>query len=184
MARILLVDDDPEFAGYLADRLQGQGHDVHCLDLAEEGLRLLEEGGPFDVVLLDNKMPRMSGLEFLAALQKTDVSVPVILMTSVHNDRTAIQATNLGAFTYVIKPLDEQEIPGELAPALRDALENRRRPHPVPLPRPDNSVDEDDSLIVGKSRAILEVLMRAGRLAELDESVLILGETGTGKDLV
>jgi DNA-binding NtrC family response regulator len=184
MSRILLVDDDPEFAGQLRDCLGEQGHAIHCLDQAEEGLRLLAADEPFDLVLVDNKMPRMSGLDFLAALQKTEVSTPVVLMTGSHNDRTAIQATNLGAFAYVIKPLNEEEILAEFAPVIREALEITRRPPPVALPHRAEPADEDDSVIVGRSRAILDVLKRVAKLAELDETVLILGETGTGKDLV
>src|SRR5439155_17598036 len=98
MAKILLIDDDVDFAEFLQGELSKQGHEVHWLGLAEEGLRLLTSGKKFDVVLLDNKMPRMSGLEFLAALKQSEVSLPVILLTGAHTDRTVIQAMNLGAF--------------------------------------------------------------------------------------
>jgi DNA-binding NtrC family response regulator len=183
VARILLIDDDTHFAESLQDRLRSLGHEVQWFELAEDGLRLLLSGVPADLILLDNRMPRMSGLEFLAALKKTEAAIPVVLMTNAHNDRTVIQAMNLGAFAYVIKPTDEEEILDELQGILKDALEITRRPRPVPLPRPAAG-DEDDSLIIGRSKAILKILQLIGRHADLDESVLILGETGTGKDLV
>src|SRR4051812_8645900 len=182
MARILLIDDDPEFSEVVADVLRHKGHDVHCHDTAEDGLEALA-AAPFDLVLLDNRMRgREAGLDFLATAQAHDIRVPVVLMTSVHIDRTVIQAMNLGAFGYVIKPDDFSQIAAELDPIIHEALEITRRPESVPIPRPD--APADDSLIVGRSRAMIEVLMRIGRLSKVQETVLILGETGTGKDLV
>src|SRR5438309_947416 len=131
MARILLIDDDPDFSEALSPRLQQLGHAVQAVGLAEEGLRLLTVPDSFDLVLVDNKMPRMSGLEFLAALVERGLHVPVILMTSAHNDRTVIQAMNLGAFAYVIKPLASEEMMRELEPALGEALAVTRRARPV-----------------------------------------------------
>src|SRR4051812_41558147 len=96
MARVLLIDDDEDFSQALQDNLSEQGHEVRWLDLAEDGLRLLASAEKFDLVLLDNRMPRMSGLEFLAALKNSQACAPVILMTSAHTDRTVIQAMNLG----------------------------------------------------------------------------------------
>ncbi len=184
MARILLIDDDRDFADFLQHFLAGLGHEVRWFDQAEQGLRLLAAREPFEVVLLDNRMPGMSGLEFLAELKKTDPSTPVILMTGAHNDRTAIQAINLGAHDYVLKPTgdEEEQALNKLRCALEEALALTRRPRPVPLPQTDRA--EDDSVIVGRSKRILDVLRQVGRYADLDETVLILGETGTGKDLV
>src|SRR5688500_4390914 len=136
MARILLIDDDPDFSEALAAQLERVGHEMIRLSLAEKGLDLLV-AEPFDLVLLDNKMPRMSGLEFRAARRERGLSVPVILMASAPNDQTVIQATYLGAFGYVTKPLGYDEIMAELEPTLRQALEVTRRPEPVKLPAPD-----------------------------------------------
>ena len=181
MARILLIDDDADFAETLRGKLCAQNHQVRWLDSAEDGLKLLAAAEPFDLVLLDNKMPRMSGLEFLAALKKSDAVVPVVLMTGAHNDRTVIQAMNLGAAAYAVKPLDDDF--SDLQATVHDELRVNRRPRRVPIPQPDREGD-DDSIIVGKSKSILKVLMRAARCAQMEETVLILGETGTGKDLV
>jgi DNA-binding NtrC family response regulator len=183
VARILLIDDEPEFSAELCRQLEQLGHEVVGHDLAEDGLRHLANGKT-DLVLLDNKMPRMSGLEFLDALGEGAAAVPVILMTSAHNDRTVIQAMSKGAFAYVIKPAALDEIMRELEPVLHEAQEITRRPQPVQLHKPDDKADADDSLIIGRSKPILEVLKRIGKIARTEETVLIRGETGTGKDLV
>ena len=180
MARILLIDDDADFAETLRGRLDEQDHEVRWLDLAEDGLKLLASAEPFDLVLLDNKMPRMSGLEFLSALAQSDLAVPVVLMTGAHNDRTVMEAMDRGAAAYAVKP-DDGDF-SDLLGVLHDELRANRRPRPVHIPEPDQ--DGDDSIIVGRSKAILKVLMQAARCARMDETVLILGETGTGKDLV
>jgi two-component system nitrogen regulation response regulator GlnG len=179
-----LLDDDIDFSEALRDELRQLGHEVVCLEMAEDGLGLLAAAEKIDLVLLDNLMPRMSGLEFLAALRQRNLDVPVVLMTSAHNDRTAIQATNLGAFDYVLKPRGGEPILGELGPVIPEALKIRRPPERVALPRPDAQDPEEGCLIVGRSKPVREVLRRIGQLVRVDETVLILGETGTGKDLV
>src|SRR5262245_17346424 len=107
MARILLIDDDGDFAECLRENLSDRGHDVRWLGLAEDGLRFLASAEKIDLVLLDNKMPGMSGLEFLEALKLGETATPVILMTAAHNDRTVFRALDLGAFAYAVKPMGE-----------------------------------------------------------------------------
>jgi DNA-binding NtrC family response regulator len=186
MARILLIDDDADFAGEVSERLSQLGHQVRYLDNPEEALALACSGDHFDVILLDNKMPRMSGLGFLEAAGRRGCRVPVILMTSAHLDATAINAVNLGAFDYVIKPIDLDEFIADLRPIIERAAEVSRRPAAVPLPENPAAEPEpaEQSVIVGKSKPMIELLIQIGRLARLDDSVLILGETGTGKELV
>src|SRR5262249_21727374 len=179
------IDDETAFAEELQQRLAQMGHHAHGEDTGEGALRLLSSGEPFDLILLDNKMPRMSGLEFLEAAGKRGWRVPGILMTSAHQDRTAIEAVRLGAFTYVIKPIDLDDLLAELEPLIEEVMELTRRPWRVPLaPAPLPGEAAEESALVGRSRPMLELLMRVGRLARLDETVLIRGETGTGKDLV
>jgi two-component system NtrC family response regulator len=183
MAKILLIDDDLEFGEAVQEALRALGHEVHCLGSAEDGLRRLA-AEPFELVLLDNLMPRMCGLEFLRALAERSLRLPVILMTSIHNDSTAIQAMNLGASDYAIKPEEHDAIAVTLGPVIAEALAVHRRPPPVQLPDPGADDAADDSLIVGRSKLMLDVFKCIGRLTRVDETVLILGETGTGKDLV
>ncbi len=115
MATILLIDDDADLSRFLLLSLEQQGHRVACLERAERGPEILGQQA-FDLVLLDNKMPGMSGIEFLAALQRRGLGVPVILMTGHATTDTAIQAMNLGAFDYVIKPLELDQLVDELGP--------------------------------------------------------------------
>lgn len=180
MAKILLIDDDPEIHEALRGPLRQIGHIVTYLDHADGGLHALK-AERYDVVLLDNRMPRMTGLEFLESLKKQGVSIPVILMTSSLTDQTVIQATKMGALAYVLKPVVFDDIMTELEPELRRALEIGRRLEEVPIPKPNAT---EDSLIGGRSRPMIEVFKQIALASDSDEPVLILGETGTGKDLV
>src|SRR5204863_4124074 len=92
VASILLIDDDTDLTGFLRAELEARGHAVRCLDRAEDGPDLLL-GTPFHLVLLDNKMPGMTGIEFLEALRERGVAVPVVMMTGASTSETAIQAT-------------------------------------------------------------------------------------------
>jgi len=183
MAEILIIDDDAEFSDALRACLQDEGHAVRCVELAEDGLRLVVQHS-FDLILLDNKMPRMSGLDFLAALKKERANAPpVVLMTSAHNDNTAIQATKMGAFAYVIKPVDFKAIMHDMESDIHRALKVGRPVPPIAIPQGDGKSATDESVMIGRSKALRAVFQRIG-LLEGDESVLILGETGTGKELV
>jgi DNA-binding NtrC family response regulator len=182
VARILLIDDDESFSRELQALLTARGHSVRWLDSAEEALRAAPAGG-FDLLLLDNKMPRMSGLEFLDAARQAGLGVPVVLMTGAHHDQTVIKAMSLGAFDYVIKPVDLERLLADLEPIIGAALDVDPCPPHVEIPEaPAEPVPE--STIVGASKPMLKVLKDIARLARVDETVLILGETGTGKDLV
>jgi DNA-binding NtrC family response regulator len=169
--------------------LEARGHQVEWLDRAEQGPAVLS-AAPFDLVLLDNKMPGMSGIEFLEAIQDQAIDVPVILMTGHATYETAIRAMNLGAFDYLIKPDDFGALARELQPLIREALELTRPAKDVrisadaPPGRPASGYPAAESLLVGKSKLMVEVYKLIGRFARGDDPVLILGETGTGKELV
>jgi CheY-like chemotaxis protein len=176
---MLIIENDKEFLEELSDQLSQADHDVSCGEDAEEGLSQLA-ARDFDVVLVDNGLPRMNGLEFLRELKDRRSQVRVILMTGVYNSDTVIQAPALGAAWYVTKPGDEADLVRELAPHLVKAIEV-----PPPSPSTPPPSGEEDCLIVDpRSEAMQGVLLRIGKLAALDESVLILGETGTGKGAV
>src|SRR5262245_54520803 len=109
LARILLIDDDADLTDFLRHDLEVLGHRVVCLHRAADAPGLLAHS-PFDLVLLDNRMPGMTGIEFLEALRERGVEVPVVLMTGDSTSDTAIQATRLRAFDYVVKPPDYQAL--------------------------------------------------------------------------
>lgn len=183
MARILLVDDDADFSDRLREELEELGHQVVCLDRAKGGPDLLANED-FDLVLLDNRMPGMSGIEFLAALKQREIELPVILMTGHATADTAMQAVNLGAFEYVIKPLEVGELVKELQPLIAKALASGRPKKRVQLPGEATATDIAGPLMLVKSRPMIEVCKLIARVARSNASVLIHGETGTGKDLV
>jgi two-component system response regulator AtoC len=183
MARILLIDDDPDLCRFLQDRLEENGHHVESLERAETAPALLA-GLAFDLVLLDNKMPGMSGIEFLAALQERGIRVAVILMTGHTTTDTAIRAMNLGASDYVVKPGDYDELYQELKGPIGEALKMTRAALEVPVVFEDVPDGTAGPVLLGKSKPMLEVYKLIGRFAKSDAAVLIQGESGTGKDLV
>jgi DNA-binding NtrC family response regulator len=182
VAKLLLIDDDDDLVRFLRSELEEHGHAVECPPRAEDGPGVLARGG-FDLVLLDNKMPGMSGLEFLEALQRRGIDVPVILMTGYATTDTAIRAINFGAFDYVVKPDDFQTLFRELEPLVAEALAIARPVKRVQIPADAPARPDSGPMLVGKSKAMVEVYKLIGRFARGDDAVLILGETGTGKEL-
>ncbi|HEY7309524.1 MAG TPA: sigma-54 dependent transcriptional regulator [Gemmataceae bacterium] len=188
MARLLLIDDDSRLASYLQAQLTQKGHSVRCLEEAEPALALLEDSEcAFDVVLADCWLPGMSGLEFLADLRQRGILVPILLMTGQTTPDTAIRARQLGAWDYVVKPLDAKQLVNTLEPLIEEMLKilrlNRERVH---LPPPDMTVPHDasSSLLLGNSEPMQKVYKRIGDIAQSNLSVLIRGENGTGKELI
>jgi DNA-binding NtrC family response regulator len=183
MARILVIDDDATFSRLLRAELEGHGYGVACLGRAEGGPDVLATG-EFDLVLLDNHLPGLTGIEFLGALKQHDIRLPVILMTSYGTANTAIEATRLGAYAYVIKPLDVGEMFRELDPLIQEALAIDWRPERVRLPGDAAPDDGTGPQLLGNGKSMQKVCGLIGKCADGDEPVLIRGETGTGKELV
>ena len=183
MAQILLIDDDVDLAGELAEALEAAGHRVTRLERAERGPDLLARQ-PFDVVLLDNKMPGMSGIDFLAALRQRETRVPVILMTGYADTDTVIRAVKLGAFDYLVKPDDYAALFDALTGLIGKALEIDWRPPVVRVAAGAAAEGASGRLMLGRCEAMLRVSGLIARVADSREPVLILGETGTGKELV
>ena len=183
MPKILLIDDDADLTRYLQLELEGHGHYVHCLECAERGPEVLASEA-FNLVLLDNKMPGMSGIEFLAALHQRGLGVPVILMTGHGTTDTAIQAMNLGAFDYVIKPMDYGPLSQELMPLIQKALEIAQPLNDVVRLPGEDRASGAETVLLGTSKLMQEMYKAIGKVAKSDAPVLIQGETGTGKELV
>jgi DNA-binding NtrC family response regulator len=184
MAKILVIDDDVDFGELVAEQVRKRNHRVMTLDCAEEGLKLLsKENHGFNLVIVDNMMPRMNGLEFLAEYVSRSNPVPVVLMTGSPSDKTAIQAMKIGAFDYVVKPIEAEAIMNELRPIIEEAVRLIPPKEYVPPDLNEKGIDLE-SAIVGRSKAIQDVFKLVGRCARQSANVLITGETGTGKDLV
>jgi len=105
MPRVLIVDDEPDFVELLREFLTAKGYEVAAASNGEEALRKVKEDRPH-LVLLDVRMPRMSGLEVLKQLREIDHEVGVIMVTAVNEEVTGREALKLGAFDYITKPLD------------------------------------------------------------------------------
>jgi DNA-binding NtrC family response regulator len=185
VARILLIDDDPDLARFLQEALAGHGHEVHWLERAEAGPQLLTAARPpFRLVLLDVNLPGMSGIEFLETLRARAIQVPVVLVTGDDTSDMFIRAHKLRAHDYVVKPEDYQSLAGKLLPIICDALAITEPQPKVPL-LPEAPVQPSPGpSLVGRSDAMREVYRLIAQFAETDDAVLIRGETGTGKELV
>ncbi len=185
MSKILVIDDDRSVRHLIEKAFEQHDAMVVSAASAEEGLRLQGEVQP-DVVLLDILLPKTSGLELFEKLREADAKLPIIFITSLASSETAIKAMTLGAFDYLLKPLDLariQELVGQ-------ALEIRRLMNiPVDLPGSSRPIHEDATAVrsdtlVGQSAQMQEVYKAIGRVAPQDVTVLIRGESGTGKELV
>ena len=183
MARILIVDNDEGLVHFLTRLFVKQGHEVaSCTDGASSLERLKSEA--FDLILLDYKMPGLNGLETLVEIKCAQIRTPVIVMTAYGTTETAIEAMKLGAYDYLLKPFDTEGLKRLAA----DALEvNRLMKEIVSLPSSVTKIlPAARSLvrIVGASSQMQRVFKLIGQVAEKDVTVLITGDSGTGKELV
>jgi len=175
---LLIVDDDAQLRRSFVRILQEEGHTVHTASSGEEGVALAASCEP-ELAILDVRLPSMTGLEAFREIHRKSPKLPVIIMTAFGTTETAIEATRLGAFDYVLKPF---EIPAMLE-LIRQALEAgrlmRSRVEMDALPASTST-----EALVGRSPAMQEVYKAIGRVAPTDATVLIRGESGTGKELV
>lgn len=174
---ILVAEDDPDIAASLEMILSGEGY---LITLCGDGAEALEvaDAGDHDLVLTDFRMPGLGGLELLRRLREARPQRPVILMTAHGNTDLAIEATKLGAYDYLLKPFDIAELLGTVGQAMRASRTVTRR---VRLGEPARAGQPG---LIGRCRSMQRVYKDIGRFAPTDTSVLILGETGTGKELV
>ena len=176
---ILVVDDELAVRHSLSNWFRKDGYDVETAENATEALRRLQQR-PFHVALLDIKMPGMDGMELLEHVRRLDPRLSVIMITAFASVETAVQSLKEGAFDYVTKPVD----PDELSHLVRRALERRRlQEENVQLKQTIDEMVGADT-IVGSSPQIRKVLELVQHVAPTDATVLIRGESGTGKELV
>ena len=179
---VLLVDDEPKIRQALAKALRDEGHDVNATGSPREALRLVGER-PFDLLVVDNLMPELSGLELIREVVGATGAAerPQILMMTAHATvQSAIEAMKLGALDYLQKPFEIDEFLVVAARAIE--LGRLRTHHDYLITERDEQFDHYG--IVGRSRAIQEVVQKAHLVAQSRSTVLIVGETGTGKELV
>lgn len=175
--KILFVEDEPEMLQFLTRYFLRKGYRVTASASAEDAWTLLSETA-YDLVVCDQAMGGLSGLDLLKMIRETDRDLPFIMITGAGTIESAVEAIKIGAFHYVTKPFK----PGELAILASRAIEfgklHRRlaRIH----------ADEDESeraVVIGKNRRILEIMQTIEKISGSDAPVLIQGETGTGKSV-
>ena len=183
MARltVLIVDDERTLARSIKLFLDEQGYEAEVANDGDRALQLLEKMHP-DVVFLDLRLPRASGLDLLKRIRAYDPEVAVVMMTAHGTIENAVEAMKLGAFDYVTKPVDLDEV----KIMVERAQEDRRLRQEVRYYREKEARDHEVASLVGGSEAMRGTLREIERLATLAEApaVLITGETGTGKSLV
>jgi len=180
--RLLLVDDDEEACRVLGEVLERENYAVRRTISASEALSVWSTEGPFDAVLTDLRMPERSGLDLLADLRRLDREALVLVLTGFGDAGAAAEAIRAGAYDFIAKPYELAEVRETLARALeRRRLVTDRAAVAAP-PSPVRGPAE--RAMVGHSPAIISVMKQVARVAPTQATVLILGETGTGKELV
>ncbi len=182
-SRALVVDDERASRLNIIDLLTMEQFLVEEAEDGESALKLIDTK-PFDVVLLDIRMPKMNGLEVLKRVRKSHPNLPVIMFTAIGTSERAIEAMKMGAFDYVAKPFDVEE----LLAIVHRAIEYRRLSSEVQALRQRladvETQDFRPDKFVSSSTVMQKVFKLIGRVAPSDTTVLVEGETGTGKELV
>jgi DNA-binding NtrC family response regulator len=175
--QILVVDDEPNLRRVLSAQLARDGYDVHTAEDGAQGLALLAEHH-IDLVITDLRMPNIDGMELLRRALAIDADLPIVMMTAHGTVDNAVEALKTGAFDYVTKPFDQDEVRAVVKKALRTrdlaATEATRA----------EGTTEVRYGIIGESQAILSVYAILDRVADTPTTVLVTGESGTGKELV
>jgi two-component system, NtrC family, nitrogen regulation response regulator NtrX len=174
--RILVIDDEAAIRDSLKMILEYEGYDVQGAATGQDGLTLAERE-PADLVLLDIKMAGMDGLDVLQRLRTVNETLPVIMISGHATVSTAVEATKLGAFDFIEKPLSTERV----LVSVRNALDQHRLAQEVVAFRRTETLKHQ---LVGESPAIRGVLEAVKRAAPTSATVLITGESGVGKELV
>ncbi|MBC8521374.1 MAG: sigma-54-dependent Fis family transcriptional regulator, partial [Methanomicrobia archaeon] len=178
-ANFLVVDDEPVVCESCEMTLTDEGHTVKIAMSGKEALEKIKEE-TFDIALIDLKMPEMDGIEVLRAIKRSYPEITVIMITGYPTIETAVQAQRLGAFDYVLKPF----APDELNIVVARALDNRELARENQRLRLELQDKHKFDNIVGKSKNMREIYNLIRKVAPTDSTILIYGETGTGKELI
>jgi DNA-binding NtrC family response regulator len=179
MTKVLAIDDDRTVLHLVQRWFSEAGIEVVTAGNADEGLQMVRDEKP-DVLLLDIMLPQLSGLEACKAIREVDAKLPVIFITGHGSSEMAIESMKLGAYDYLLKPLERDQV---LDQVTRAAEMRRLMSIPVNVTA-EVAAAEDSDMMLGQSEAMQRVFKAIGRVAPQDVTVLIQGDSGTGKELV
>ncbi|MGD1890875.1 MAG: sigma-54-dependent transcriptional regulator [Cyclobacteriaceae bacterium] len=179
MPRVLIIDDDPAFCTLLRNFLTKNNYETQEAYSAKEGIRAVYDQS-FDIILIDYRLPDMDGLELLKNIKKRYLHLPVIIMTNYANIKTAVKAMQLGAFEYVTKPIN----PDEILLSIRNALNEKKSEAPAIPQAPTTKATTKLPFVQGVSQSSQEVKKHIELVAPTNISVIVQGESGTGKEYV
>jgi len=179
MKKILVVDDDSVHGMMLKTLMKDWGYEIFLADDGTTGVEMIKNQ-PFDLVLLDMKMKKMSGMEALQLIKDYNPSLPVIIMTAYSSVNTAVNALKTGAYDYLTKPLDFDKLKLTIERIFERIFLKKENKTLKNRLKEKNIVHD----IIGKSPAIMALLDTIEMVAPTDANVLVTGESGTGKELV
>lgn len=177
--KILIIDDEKSIRNALGDVCEDEGYQVSVAEDGVKGYEAAKDGG-FDVIFCDIKMPGMDGVEVLKKLVEEGVDSAIIMITGHGDVQTAVECIKLGAYDFIQKPLDLSRI----LVTIRNAQDKTNNEKEIKTLKKKIAKNNGYQEIVGKSKAIVEVQKMIERVAPTDARVLIMGENGTGKELV
>lgn len=177
--KILIIDDEKNIRDIFSLLLEEKGYLVETAETGEEGLSRARKFSP-DVILLDMNLPDLSGIEVLSRIKKFLPQAEVIIITAFGTVKSAVEATKLGAYDYLEKPVDNEE----LLLLISRALEVKKLLREVEELKSELSERYKFSNIIGTSSKMNSIFQMMGKIAQVDGTVLITGESGTGKELV
>ena len=180
MKKILLVDDDKNLSRSLANLFDTQDFNSEFLEDGSEVKKFVAGNSKYDLVMLDVNLPTISGLEVLKEIKKVNENIPVIVISGFVSTENAIQAIREGAFEYLTKPFEIEK----LVATVNRACGLAAQPVNAPKVSHTNQVSEGIEEMIGKAPEIVEIAKMVGQLSKSNAPVLIVGEQGTGKELV
>lgn len=179
--KILIVDDEVNLRKLLSVVLEKENYQVFLAEDGEQALNIIKQQ-PLDLVLMDIRMPKINGLEALKEIKTIDEKIPVILMTAYAGVATAVEALKLGAFDYIVKPFDLNDLRSLIRKTLAlKTLRHSEQPAVNPIELPN---DNNNEKILTNSPIMMELCRNIAKVSQTNASVLITGESGTGKELV
>ncbi len=177
---ILIADDDPSIRNLLRAFLENEGYTISEAQTGAEVMGIIANGKGVDLLLMDLRMPELSGMDILQRINEQELGVPVLLMTAFGTSNVAIKAIQLGAYDYITKPFELEDV----LHAIQRFFEYQELSAEVKALRVQIGARDPSERIVGHNSQMLDIYKTIGKVARTEATVLIVGETGTGKELV